>query len=241
LDSEGSAGSNVTTNTTDKGTNVADQEQTQVSFDKTFIRAEGGSQKIAAMLGDLYSPRQSWQFIFGSIQHSAKNNFCSAKNDVFGKKWFLRKNDFFGQKLVFQSRKSVEKSFDRKLTRYYCTNKWIAILNLTFRFFKIRYSEIFRFLIKFRFLPTILFFFWSLKTWFWKLHFTKTYCIFNSAPSFKSTLKLWLESIPDYPKPFDWSFVPLTEVLSRFTTTFLDEECVSQCEGQSIVFTDDKD
>jgi len=111
----GNSDTDAETNVTSGGTNDVDQEQTQTSFDDTIISAEGGSQKVAALLGDLYSP------------------------------------------------------------------------------------------------------------------------------SFKGTLKRWLESIPEYPKPFGMTFVPLPEVLTHLLKGFLDEECVEQCASHTIQFTDDKD
>ena len=57
------------------------------------------------------------------------------------------------------------------------------------------------------------------------------------SPNFKGNLEQWLNSVPYYPRPFDWNFVPITEVLQKFTKTFLDEECVEQCAQQSIQAT----
>ena len=115
LDGESQLDSNAEVNNSESGVKNVDQDQKQTSLESTYIRAEGGSQKIAAMIGDVYSP------------------------------------------------------------------------------------------------------------------------------NFKSTLKKWLESIPEYPKPFDWSFVPLPEVLTHLVKSFLDPVCVEQCASTSIDLHDDKD
>ena len=59
------------------------------------------------------------------------------------------------------------------------------------------------------------------------------------APSFKSTLRKWLQSIPKFPKPFDMTFVKLSEVLSGLGKHFIDEECKQQCSTYSLDFVDD--
>ena len=49
------------------------------------------------------------------------------------------------------------------------------------------------------------------------------------SPSFKETLKQWLESVPKYPKPFDMHFQPLSDMLYGLTNQFIDKECQKQC------------
>ena len=49
------------------------------------------------------------------------------------------------------------------------------------------------------------------------------------SPGFKRDLKNWLKSVPQYPKPFDMQFVPLTDVLDDMAGKFVDEECRKQC------------
>ena len=56
------------------------------------------------------------------------------------------------------------------------------------------------------------------------------------APSFKSTLRKWLQSIPKFPKPFDMTFVKLSEVLAGLGKHFIDEECKEQCSTQVQYF-----
>ena len=50
--------------------------------------------------------------------------------------------------------------------------------------------------------------------------------------NFQQNLKMWLESIPQYPKPFDMQFQPLTEMLHGMVGEFIDEDCTAQCFAQ---------
>ena len=61
------------------------------------------------------------------------------------------------------------------------------------------------------------------------------------SPAFRSNLKKWLQSIPDYPKPFDMTFLTLTEVLAGLGKHFIDEECKQQCSTFTLDFVDDEE
>ena len=49
------------------------------------------------------------------------------------------------------------------------------------------------------------------------------------SPNFKYNLRNWLETVEEYPRPFNMRFVPLTDFFTRLSDTFIDEECKAQC------------
>ena len=53
-------------------------------------------------------------------------------------------------------------------------------------------------------------------------------------PNFRGNLNAWLQSIPNFPKPFDMSFIPLSEILKRLSKSFLDQDCKKQCESAQL-------
>ena len=51
------------------------------------------------------------------------------------------------------------------------------------------------------------------------------------SPNFKSALKRWMETINEYPKAFDFMFVPLTDFFTRLADSVVDKDCFEQCFG----------
>ena len=53
--------------------------------------------------------------------------------------------------------------------------------------------------------------------------------------NFKSTLRHWMETINDYPKPFNFVFVPLTDFLENMADFMIDDDCKAQCFNEAIL------
>ena len=53
--------------------------------------------------------------------------------------------------------------------------------------------------------------------------------------NFKSTLRHWMETINDYPKPFNFVFVPLTDFLENMADFMIDDDCKAQCFNEAVL------
>jgi len=47
--------------------------------------------------------------------------------------------------------------------------------------------------------------------------------------NFRYNLRNWLESIEEYPRPFNMKFIALTDFFARLSDYFIDDECKAQC------------